>query len=28
MPIRDAMGTMLYPTPKDPPNMGRVETMR
>lgn len=28
MPVRDAMGTMLYPTPKDPPNMGRVETMR
>lgn len=28
LPIRDEMGTMSYPTPKDPPNMGRVETMR
>lgn len=28
MPIRDEMGTMSYPTPKDPPNLARVETMR
>jgi len=28
MPGRDSSGTMRYPTPKDAPNMARVETMK
>jgi len=28
MPGRDSSGTMRYQTPKDAPNMARVETMK